>query len=172
MRRAHLWKHQEDEKVEKYVGDDECELQHHELHRPFLLPQTAEHYGLEGIQGHDRGHTSYVFRVVRVAHGTGYRLQEYHYQSKEQQRHSADHAQYGAVHQFLILPVLIAETEEGGLHPESEEGQQKGGVGIQVRNDPVTPALRHDHAGIDGHKQIVEESAHYAAEAIDGRIFC
>ena len=172
MRAEHGRQHQEDDQVEKYVGDDEGELQKHELQRPAVEPELGEHDGLEGVQADYYGHAAHVLRVLGITHRAGNRAQECKHCGQEHQDHQPDHLQRRAVNAACIFALLGGEAEHGGLHAEGQQGQQQGGVGVEIGHYAVTSARRGDLVGVQRHQQIVQESPDYTAQPVNGRILC
>ena len=98
-------------------------------------------------------------------------LPEDKHQGHEQRRHSPDHSQGRTVDQSSVFVLPAPETEQGRLHAESQQGKEKGGIGVEIRHYSVPAALRGDSVGIYGHEQIVQEASDYAAHPVQGRVF-
>ena len=161
MGREELGQADEQEQGEHDVRDDEGELERHEANRPALLTQTAEHYSLEGVLRDDEGHAGDVFGVRSVAEAAGDGMQEAQNRRQEHQRHQPHHAKRGAVHHAAVFLLLAAEAEEGGLHAESEQGEQQRRVGVEVGDDAVAAALGSYVICVDGDEQVVEKTPDY-----------
>ena len=170
--REEFGQHQEDEEVQQHVGNDEGEFQADEPDRPLLLPEAAEHDGLEGILRHYEGHAAYVFGVIGISQGARDGVDEAQHQGDESQARQPDQAQGGAVHHFAVLAVLVGEAEQGGLHAEGEDDQKQGRIGVQIGYDAVAAAFSRYLDGVERNEQVVEETPDYTAEAVEGRIFC
>ena len=161
---------EEDEKVQQYVGDDESELQEHELHSLVLLTQAGEHYGLEGIHRHHRSHTGYILGMGGITHQPRYRLQGAEHRHKEKQGDASDHAKGGPVNLVGILALLVGEAEQSRLHTEGKQGEQQGRVAVEIGDYAVAAALRRNPVGVKRYEQVIQKPAHYAAEPIEGRV--
>ncbi len=169
---VHPWHHQEDEEVERDIGKDECHLEAHKLDRATLLPQAGEHDGLERVQPRNQGETGDILRMVAIAHRPGYRPEERHHQRDKHQRDSSDHAEGVAVHHSPVLTALARETEECRLHPERQQREQQGRIGIEVGDYAVPAALGGNLVGVQRDKQIVEKSPDYAAYPVYRGVTC
>ena len=136
-----------------------------------LLPETAEHYGLEGVHSRYGGEAGYVFGMVGIAHKARNGPQEAEHQRKKSQGHAPDHKERSGIDLLLVLTLFGGKTEKGGLHTESQKGEKEGGIGVKIGHHPVTAASGRYLIGIDRDQQIVQEPAYDAAEPVQGRIF-
>ena len=165
-----LGKQDEVHQVQGDVQADEQQFQRRELERPLLVPQVGEQDGLEGVQGHHDGERPDIGRMLGIAHRRGDGADEGEHQADEHERGEADHPKDRGIDQFRVLALLVREAEEGRLHAVGQDDQEEGGVGVQVRDDPVAAAGRRDLVGIEGNEQVVQEPPDDAAESVDGRI--
>ena len=62
-------KENKEEDIERDVHQDEEHLQSRELQRALLVPQIAEWYGLEGVEGCHHAHHEQILRMGGVAEG-------------------------------------------------------------------------------------------------------
>ena len=133
-----------------------------------LLSQTAEQYSLKRIHSRNEGKTSYILRMIGIMHGCRYRPDEYKDQRNEKQSYAADKAKCCAIDHLLVLFLFVGKAEECGLHTKGKQHEQQCSPGIHLSYDTVS--VRIDKHGMDRYQQIVEESAHYAANSVNGRI--
>ena len=165
-------RHNEEHKeVQQHVRDDEAHLQQHKLHSLALQTQAAEHHCLERVHRHDHRHTGDVLRMRGIAHRARNRMQKDHHCGHKGQCDPANEPEDGPVNLTGVLAFLVRETEERGLHSHREQREEKGSVGVEVRDYAVAAAFRGNLVRIKGNEQIVQEPPDYAAQAVDGRIF-
>ena len=65
---------------------------------------------------------------------------------------------------------FIGESEIGGLHTKRQQHQHQCHVGIDIGDDAVASACCRKLGGIEGYKQIVQESADDARQSVNSGI--
>ena len=156
--------------VEGDVEHDEQQFEGCKLKRAFLVTQVGKGYALKGIDGHGYKHGPHIGRVVGIAHGRTQRVNKGKHQGHKQQRGAAHHGKGGGIYPAGVLTLLVHETEKGSFHAIRQYNQQQGRVGIQIGYDAIAATGGTDLGRVERHKQIVEETSHYARHAIDGGV--
>ena len=163
--------HEEDEEVEQDARNDEGELQRDEAQGPLLLPQAAEHHGLERVLNRDQHKDADILGVGCIAHGAGDRAQQQEDGGQEEEAHAAHHPEGVAVDHLVVHAGLAAIAEQGRLHAEGQQRKEQRRVGVQVRDDAIAPTLHGNDVGVGNHQQVIQEPADDAAQAVERRVF-
>ena len=74
----------EEQYVERYVQNDEQQLEGCKLDGALLLTQVGKRYALKGIDGHRHGHNPDVRRMLGIAHERGYGVKKGKHQRHKQ----------------------------------------------------------------------------------------
>ena len=152
--------------VEGDVECYECQFQRGKLDGAALKTQIGEWHRLEGIECHSDCHKGYKLGMFGIAEGLrdGCECSEHH--GEKQRRHYAHKGERGAKHLATVVPFLIGEAEECGLHAEDEQHQHHCHIGIDVGDSAVATRGGCEFVRVERHQQIVEKSAYYAAQPI------
>ena len=172
--RVQLQRRQHDkvEQVEHDVQHDVHELQRRELNGLLLIAQIGERYALERVDSHADKHHCHPTLMVGVLHERSYLWQEAEHERHEKRRRRSDGDKHRRVDGLRILLRLVHVAEEGCLHTVRKDDKQQRRVGVDVRNDTILSAARDERCGLDGHQQIVDETARNAAQAVNGGVLC
>ena len=108
--------------------------------------------------------------MVRISHPLRDRSYEGAYQYDEKKREPPYEEKGCGEYPARVLVLLVCESEEGCLHSESEDNQDEGRIGVQVRDDPVSSACGGEGRGVQGNQQVVEEASYNTADSVDGGI--
>ena len=110
--------------------------------------------------------------MVGVLHERSYLWQKTEHERHEKRRRRSDGDKHRRVDGLRILLRLVHVAEEGCLHTVRKDDKQQRRVGVDVRNDTILSAARDERCGLDGHQQIVDETARNAAQAVNGGVLC
>ena len=158
------------EKLKRYI-DNEEQLQACKLQGLLLVAEPGERDALKGIECHDGSHDAYVLGMVSIAHEGGHTIQSTQHKQEEEQRGGEDGYEDCAIHPCGLQALLVGKAEESRLHAVGEQHHHQCRKGIDVGDDSISARSGTQLGGVEGHEQVVEETAHNAAQAVDGRLF-
>ena len=163
-------RHEEHKEVKADIANNKEELECGEL--PCLSAETkpGKEDGLKGIQGHHAPHHHHILGMGGVTHRLGDGHQQETQQDDEQRTDTAHRQRRSGEHRLGTVLVLVGEIEEGRLHAEGENHQHERRVGIQFGHHAIASRRGGYFVGIQRNQQVVEESPHYAADAVNHRV--
>ena len=135
-----------------------------------FVAQPGERNALERVQRHAGAHYAHIVGVVGITGKRGHRPEERQHRRHEHHAHRTDHDEHRGVCAAHIGAFLVDEAEEGGFHAEREQHEQQRRVGVHVRYHAVAARRGRQLGRIERHEQVVEESSHYAAHPVKGRV--
>ena len=74
-------------------------------------------------------------------------------------------------HGVGLFTFFVGKAEESGFHAKSEENKNQCRIGIDIHAHAIVARCFGHAVGVERHKQIIKESAHYGRQSIDGCVF-
>ena len=94
---------QEVSQIQQDIEEDKKQLEGGKLDRAMVAPQMRKGNALKSIDGYADKHCPDVFRMVRILHPSGDRLQKDHHERNENQTDASNHQERGGINALRIV---------------------------------------------------------------------